>query len=86
MTESYASERRELEDRAMTKQPSEILGNKYKDRISEFTGMATEASYFDDGTVTVKLEAVTAEDGARRIEWFGEHRLEKIPKRTKTGF
>jgi len=70
----------------MLEQPSEVLGHEYGDRISGFAGEATEVSYFDDGSVTVKLEAVTSDEGARRIEWFSLHRLEKVPVKGKAGF
>ena len=69
------------------KQPQEILSKRYKDKISEFEGIATEVSYLDDGTLTVKLEALTKDEGDRRIEWFGLHRLGSVDNNAKrTGF
>lgn len=55
--------------------PNDYLRNKFVDTISEFRGTAVEVSYFTDGTTSVKLEDVTDDSGARRIEWFTSDRL-----------
>ncbi len=56
--------------------PKDLLGFRYRDTISGFIGTATEVCYFDDWSITVKLEAVM-DEGVRRIEWFTLPRLEQ---------
>lgn len=50
--------------------PEDYLKKEFVDTISEFRGVATEITYFTDFTSQIKLEAVTSEEGSRRIEWF----------------
>lgn len=51
-----------------------ILGQKYEDAITGFTGSATARTEYVFGTPKVRLEA-RAQTTGRQVAWFDESRL-----------
>ena len=52
------------------------LGERYRDTISGFEGVATSRSEYLHGCVRVGLE--TGKDGELKQEWFDEQRLVRV--------
>lgn len=57
----------------------EILGNRYRDVITEFTGVATGVVKYISGCNQVLLSPQVGPDGALRDpQWFDEQRLQPV--------
>lgn len=55
------------------------LGHTYRDRITDFTGVATGKATYISGCSQVLISPKVSSDGAvRDSAWFDEQRLEKI--------
>ena len=54
-----------------------VLGNKVRDKVTGFEGVAVERCSYLDGTSSVKVESQTLskEEGVPVVAWFWEVRL-----------
>lgn len=53
-----------------------VLGRRYSDRVTGFTGTCTSIARYIEGTVRVGLD----EDSSARSEWFDARRLVEAPR------
>lgn len=62
------------------------LGEKYRDAITGFKGVATARAEYLHDSPSIKIEANTGPSADKKEQWISETRLEPVPPPSGSGF